>query len=379
MVYDEGVPRPQTTAAYPLTRSGQITFGTSPSVLYMVNGSDYTRFNVGPTGLTLLDSVSSFACRNSTLRYAEDRLYCASAAFNVTTMYPDGIFPVEFAASAEDVENRRIFGMYYGTLRALDLDTFRLLWSLPAPVGTAFDGNGRVVVVPGGIAVKGSDKRVAVVNLQASAVLTLGTSGNGAGTVRAEGLPLSCTSSCAQLLSEGQSVTLSASPSPGSTFLRWDGDPDCADGEVTVSSARTCVAVFDRALPDGGRYVHVQAMDLAYSALTGKVYVSVDGEDVMYGNTIAEIDPETGEIRRSLPVGSDPTALAVSKDGATLYVGLHGSAAIRTVDLVHFRALETLPRAGPGSGGTGVRRGHGRVSGLAEHDCGRPSTLRFNG
>ncbi len=43
---------------------------------------------------------------------------------------------------------------------------------------------------------------------------------------------------------EGAVVPLSASPNPGWEFDYWGGDPDCADGSVTMNVDKTCIANF---------------------------------------------------------------------------------------------------------------------------------------
>jgi PKD repeat protein len=83
-----------------------------------------------------------------------------------------------------------------------------------------------------------------------------------------------------------------------------------------------------------GLVVPLPSNDIAYSPLTGKLYASVPGYDALRGNTITEIDPASGELGRSIWVGSDPGPLAVSDDGATMYVGLTGASSVRRVDLI---------------------------------------------
>src|SRR5262249_17252705 len=54
-------------------------------------------------------------------------------------------------------------------------------------------------------------------------------------------------------------------------------------------------------------------------------YASVPGSVIGAGNSIATIDPATGQVTPSAPIGSEPGALALASDGSVLYVGLDGS------------------------------------------------------
>ena len=76
--------------------------------------------------------------------------------------------------------------------------------------------------------------------------LTLSKSGSGNGTVTSNPPGINCGSSCATSFTAGQVFALSATPSPGSVFAGWSGDPDCVDGSVTMTSAQNCTARFDR-------------------------------------------------------------------------------------------------------------------------------------
>jgi hypothetical protein len=64
---------------------------------------------------------------------------------------------------------------------------------------------------------------------------------------------------------------------------------------------------------------------LVYDAARNAYYASVPGSVVGNGNRIATIDPASGQVSYSAPVGSDPNVLAISSDGGSLYVGLDGS------------------------------------------------------
>ena len=64
---------------------------------------------------------------------------------------------------------------------------------------------------------------------------------------------------------------------------------------------------------------------IVYDATRNVYYASVPGSVIGSGNSIARIDPATGEVTHSAPVGSEPNALAIAADASALYVGLDGS------------------------------------------------------
>jgi hypothetical protein len=65
--------------------------------------------------------------------------------------------------------------------------------------------------------------------------------------------------------------------------------------------------------------------DVVYDSTRNLYYASVPGSVVGAGNSIASIDPATGAVTTSAPIGSEPTLLALAQDGSVLYVGLNGS------------------------------------------------------
>ena len=67
------------------------------------------------------------------------------------------------------------------------------------------------------------------------------------------------------------------------------------------------------------RIVPIAADDLAFSALTGRLYTSVAAT-----GSITEIDPATGTIGVSIPVGSPPGRVVISDTGEYLCVALDG-------------------------------------------------------
>jgi hypothetical protein len=85
-------------------------------------------------------------------------------------------------------------------------------------------------------------------------------------------------------------------------------------------AAALLLAVCAPASAQTHQVLHLATQDLAYSKLTGRLYASVAAT-----NSVLQINPATGAIETSLVVGSQPNRLALSDDGAVLYVGLEGA------------------------------------------------------
>jgi hypothetical protein len=77
----------------------------------------------------------------------------------------------------------------------------------------------------------------------------------------------------------------------------------------------------------------IPAQDVVYGAARNLIYASVAGDSPSYPNTIVVVDPITSSVVSSIPVGSNPGALALSEDGSTLWVGIDGAHAFRKVTL----------------------------------------------
>ncbi|TMA81131.1 MAG: hypothetical protein E6J77_17415, partial [Deltaproteobacteria bacterium] len=74
--------------------------------------------------------------------------------------------------------------------------------------------------------------------------LGLTKAGTGSGTVTSDPAGLDCGASCSARFPFGAVVNLTATPAPGSVFAGWSGDPDCADGTVTLNADEACTATF---------------------------------------------------------------------------------------------------------------------------------------
>ncbi len=75
-------------------------------------------------------------------------------------------------------------------------------------------------------------------------LLTINRTGLGIGMVTSNPPGINCGNDCIEFYDENTQVVITATPFSGSSFTGWSGDADCSDGVVTMSSARTCTAVF---------------------------------------------------------------------------------------------------------------------------------------
>ncbi len=94
-------------------------------------------------------------------------------------------------------------------------------------------------------------------------------------------------------------------------------------------------------------YVAITANDIVYRPADGLIYASVPATSVgVTGNTVAAIDPNTGNVMRQIQVGSNPNKLALSSDGTQLFVGLDGAASVAQVDLTQDKVVNQFSLGG---------------------------------
>lgn len=103
-------------------------------------------------------------------------------------------------------------------------------------------------------------------------------------------------------------------------------------GAITVSSPENAAAVSQpQAFPT---YLALPTNNLVYNSIDGMLYASVPGyAGPGLGNSIVAINPNTGVIARTIPVGSEPDKLSISDTGTELFVSLDGAAAVKQIDL----------------------------------------------
>jgi len=73
---------------------------------------------------------------------------------------------------------------------------------------------------------------------------TLTITKRGNGLVSSNTGSISCGATCSGSYTDGTSVTLTPTPDAGWNFVKWEGDADCSDGTVAMTTAKSCKAVF---------------------------------------------------------------------------------------------------------------------------------------
>lgn len=58
---------------------------------------------------------------------------------------------------------------------------------------------------------------------------------------------IECPGDCSETFAHNTEVTLTATPNATSSFVGWQGDPDCLDGSLSLLAETHCIAVFDMA------------------------------------------------------------------------------------------------------------------------------------
>jgi Zn-dependent metalloprotease len=116
--------------------------------------------------------------------------------------------------------------------------------------------------------------------------LTVTKEGAGSGTVTSTPAGIDCGATCAHDYVAGTDVTLVTVPMLGSVFVGWSGDPDCAEGIVTMNADKTCTATFDLAptaslsvlAPNGGEVWlknSLQTLLWSSTGISGRVRIEV--------------------------------------------------------------------------------------------------------
>jgi uncharacterized protein (TIGR03437 family) len=88
------------------------------------------------------------------------------------------------------------------------------------------------------------------------------------------------------------------------------------------------------AVPATYFHVDVPATDIAYDGGTNRLYASIGDDGSAHANSVAVIDPSSGNILNWIQTGTGAAKLALSDDGRYLYVALHTSVLIDSIQRI---------------------------------------------
>lgn len=290
-IYDNGMRRPTTSGFASSVKL--IRFGAGANRLYGSTGDSFPTFrrmNVDSGGVSIQSSVSNIVSRD--FQFANGRVYDA-------------------AGRIYDPEA----GTQIGSFGDFSLQTFSHL-TLDAAANKAF-------YVTGNSAFPTLTLTLRVFDLTTYASLGTATisgiSGNPTRLIRCGGNGLALLTSAGQIYFINSALVSTTEPLPTPTVIPT---PTVTPTPASINSVRR---------------IPLPVNDLIYDPARQTLVASVgSAAELPHGNSLAQINPATGEIARSRNVGSEPARLAAADDGQTLYVGLDGTNKIRRFDLNSF-------------------------------------------
>jgi uncharacterized repeat protein (TIGR01451 family) len=106
-----------------------------------------------------------------------------------------------------------------------------------------------------------------------------------------------------------------------------------SDPVIANNSTELTVPVSFNLGPDAFGIIDLQTADLAYDPVSGLLYATPTNHLGELSGSVVTIDPEAGLLGAPLPVGPRPSGLAISDDGANLYVLVNSGAEFRRLQL----------------------------------------------
>jgi hypothetical protein len=212
-------------------------------------------------------------------------------------------------------------------------------------------------------------------NIPDAPILNINPAGTGVGNVTAPGIDCGDGGmDCMEAYMLGDEVTLTATPKGGSSFSGFSGDPDCADGMVTMDADVSCTATFDL-------NTTTYELDISLSG-SGDGKVTAPGIDCGDGGA---------DCMESYPDGTEVALIATPKGGST-FSGFTGDSdcddgmvtvdedlsCTATFDLIPTNFTLNINLAGTGMGNvsaTGIDCGNGGADCMETYASGTPVTL----
>lgn len=116
--------------------------------------------------------------------------------------------------------------------------------------------------------------------------------------------------------------------SSGSAFIT----ASLVQGPFNLGSNQVTVNVGSGTVIDV-RQIALATNDLLLDPFVQKIYASVPSRAGANGNSVAVINPDTGQVESFIPVGGEPKKLAISDDGRFLYVAQDGAGSVVRLNL----------------------------------------------
>ena len=381
-IYDDAVQRPNTVSG----SMNALAFSNSAAVLYAQDtgdtGGTFYTLAVNPNGVSLSSSVNNLwgegggpivfdpntgLIFDTTTSAADPKTSALVGAFSQARQayHYSGTATGVVTGIVPDTANGRVFFLIYDgfnqettvTVAAFDSATFMPIGSLVIPnVLTAGDYQSYVAdLVPwgtDGLAFRTTNGQIWLItgrtfpglaDFQLSAGKVVGgKSVSGTVTLSRPAPPggaVVTLNSSYYLVRPPVSVTIpageaSASFSISTTSGTQDVMLTAAYGAQSINQSLQVVpSAGANVYPANVRVIHLTTNDLVFNSFDKLIYASVPSNEVAIGNSISAINPANGAVGPSVFVGSEPSHLAISDDGAFIYAGLYGAAAIRRFSL----------------------------------------------
>ncbi|MFQ5968293.1 MAG: PKD domain-containing protein [Acidimicrobiia bacterium] len=162
----------------------------------------------------------------------------------------------------------------------------------------------------GGFPLENDEGAAYVFSTVVEPLLTVHVVGEGNAGVVSDLPGIDCGADCSEVYPLDTVVTLTPQPGLGTSFVAFTGDPDCADGVVTLDATKSCSAVFRFTNPNNIPPVANAGPDQTV------VDADADGVELVQLDGLASFDPDPGGSIISyewdeglVPIASGPTPL----------------------------------------------------------------------